>query len=208
MRRRVLGVALAAVVLVAGYWFLPRAGPQAVQEERSESPRVSTSGRVTALGRLAPRDEVISVSAPDGDRLLRLEVREGQAVETGAILAYLESHAERRAEAQRIEHQLAESVARLDAETTYGQAVIVESEARIRQVETVSALEIQAQEARVQQLMGGVGAGRRRPGAGRGPLESGPHRPAGARSAVAGRPPARDGAARRPGPSREAPAGA
>ena len=108
--------------------------------------------RVTALARLAPRGEVINVSASEGDRIARLTVHEGQHVEAGTVLAHLESHAERVAERDRVASQLAEAHARMTAETTHGNALIAESQARLRQLEVVSRLETQAQEARVQQL--------------------------------------------------------
>ncbi len=108
--------------------------------------------RVAALGRLAPRGEVSNVGAPEGDRLAQLIVIEGQQVQAGDILATLESHAERVAEQQHIASRLAESSARLAAETTYGNAVVAESSHRIRQLEHLPPLDIQIQEAKVRSL--------------------------------------------------------
>jgi HlyD family secretion protein len=111
-----------------------------------------TSGRVTALGRLAPRGEVINVGAPPGDRLARLAAGEGQYVETGQTLAYLDSHAERVAETKRLANQLAEAQARLTADTAFAGAQIVEAQARVNQVQALPRLEIQSQEARLRSI--------------------------------------------------------
>ncbi|PLZ81328.1 hypothetical protein CBP16_10195, partial [Fischerella thermalis WC217] len=64
---------------------------------KSEPPPVETPPavkKVTALGRLQPEGEVISLSAPlalDGDRLDKWLVKEGDRVTTGQILAILDS---------------------------------------------------------------------------------------------------------------------
>src|SRR4029453_4411581 len=108
--------------------------------------------RVAALGRLAPQGDVINVGAPDGDRLAQLLVLEGQQVQVGDILAILGSHTERLAEQQHITSRLAESRARLEAETAYGNALLAESALRLHQLEQLPPLEIQIQEAKVRTL--------------------------------------------------------
>ena len=114
--------------------------------------RRSDRERVSALGRLAPRGEVISVGAPEGDRLARILVSEGQQVRAGDPLAHLDAHAERLADKQLILAKLTEAETRLATETRYGQALIDEATARLRQVETFPSLEVQVQEARVRTL--------------------------------------------------------
>ncbi len=50
--------------------------------------------RVSALGRLQPESEVLKLAAPlalDGDRILDLKVKEGDTVETGQVIAILDS---------------------------------------------------------------------------------------------------------------------
>jgi HlyD family secretion protein len=108
--------------------------------------------RVAALGRLAPQGDVINVGAPDGDRLAQLLVWEGQQVQVGDILAILGSHTERLAEQQHITSRLAESRARLEAETAYGNALLAESALRLHQLQQLPPLEIQIQEAKVRTL--------------------------------------------------------
>src|SRR5262249_52852823 len=115
-------------------------------QAQSTSPietQVAQRTRVAALGRLTPRGEVINVASPEGDRLGQLLVVEGQQVQAGDILAKLDSHAERVAEQQHIASRLAESSARLAAETVYGNALVSESTLRVRQLEHLPPLDIQ-----------------------------------------------------------------
>ena len=107
---------------------------------------------VAALGRLEPQGETITIGVSGNDRLGRLLVHEGQEVEAGTILVYLESYAERLAEKNYAASQLCDAEARLAAETVYGKASIAEAEIRLKQVETLQPLDLQAQEAKVQQL--------------------------------------------------------
>jgi len=104
---------------------------------------------VSALGRLAPRGEVISVGAPEGDRLTRLMVTEGQRVRAGDPLAYLDTHAEREREKHLIATRIVEARARLATETAYGRALVAEATARLQQLANLPALEVQMQESRV-----------------------------------------------------------
>src|SRR5206468_3635464 len=92
---------------------------------------------VTALGRLEPEGEVIELGAPAGDRLGRLLVVEGQTIQVGEVLGYLETHAERRAEKAWIASQVEEARARLATETAHGEALVKEAEIAIKQVEEV-----------------------------------------------------------------------
>jgi HlyD family secretion protein len=107
---------------------------------------------VAALGRLEPQGETITIGVSGNDRLGRLLVHEGQEVEAGTILVYLESYAERLAEKNYAASQLRDAEARLAAETVYGKASIAEAEIRLKQEETLRPLDLQAQEAKVQQL--------------------------------------------------------
>src|SRR5690242_7469217 len=53
---------------------------------------------VSALGRVTPGRAVISVAAEPGNRILKLEVTDGQKVKAGDPLAYLDSYTLRMAE--------------------------------------------------------------------------------------------------------------
>lgn len=69
---------------------------------------------VAALGRLEPGLGIVEVGAPPGDRIHELKVQEGQDVEAGAVLAVLESFAERSAAHQAAQDRVTESQKRLE----------------------------------------------------------------------------------------------
>lgn len=117
--------------------------------EASPAPR---RVEVVALGRLEPQSEVIRVGGPNGERIQRLQVKRGDQVKQGAVLAYLESYGERLAERDYAASQLAEAEQRLKATTSYGQSQIQEAESRIRQVEQPGIAELEAQRASIRQL--------------------------------------------------------
>jgi HlyD family secretion protein len=126
----------------------PRPAPTVSDAERPPSGRAC----VTALGRLEPEGEVVDISVPAGDRLDRLLVRENELVEAGQILAYLSSHAERRADRDAVASQLAEARERRAAETAYGEALIKEAELAVEQVQKLQPLDVQVQECKVSAL--------------------------------------------------------
>jgi HlyD family secretion protein len=150
MRRgRTLALALGLAVGVLGVTYvvlhtrsLPSDGPAA-------QPVRPARDTVAALGRLAPRGEIVSVGAPEGDRVARLAVQEGQQVRAGDVLADLESLAERRADRERAAKRLGEAETRLTTEAAHAAALVEESIARLRQLETVPVMEIQVQESRI-----------------------------------------------------------
>lgn len=144
----ILGISVIVYIIVGR----PPDDPARSTSRQNPSDRPSSPNRVTALGRLAPRSEVINVGTPQGDRLVRLTVAPGQSVEAHQVLAYLDSYDERLADKERIGRQLAEAQAQLTAETAYGNALVAESQARLRQLETSSRLEIEAQDAHVHAL--------------------------------------------------------
>ncbi len=69
---------------------------------------------VAALGRLEPGNGIVEVGAPPGDRIHELRVQEGQEVEQRAVLAVLESFAERSAAHQAAQDRVTESQKRLE----------------------------------------------------------------------------------------------
>jgi HlyD family secretion protein len=107
---------------------------------------------VAALGRLEPAGEVVNVGGPTGDRIARLEVAEGDYVQQGTVLAYLDSYQERLAERDYAASQLAEARTRLQTETQFGEAQIREAETQRQQIDRPQAFEIEAQRATIRQL--------------------------------------------------------
>jgi HlyD family secretion protein len=150
---RGLWLGIAALVLLGAGFLAVRVFQQSAQqaaiEETTPAPRQVT---VAALGRLEPEGEVISVSGPQGDRISELLVAEGDYVQQGTILAYLESYEERLAERNYAASQLAEAQTRLAAEAQYGNAQVEEARTRLGQIDRPQSLEIEAQQATVRQL--------------------------------------------------------
>jgi HlyD family secretion protein len=107
---------------------------------------------VVALGRLEPQGEVIRVGGPNGERIRYLKVAEGNIVRKGAVLAYLESYAERLAERDLAASQVAEAEQRLKASTDYSQAQIQEAHTRIQQIDRPRTFEVDAQKAAIRKL--------------------------------------------------------
>jgi HlyD family secretion protein len=69
---------------------------QVATKPETKTPVVASPApqKITALGRIEPRTEIISISAPmllDSDRVKQLLVDEGDSVKTGQIIAILES---------------------------------------------------------------------------------------------------------------------
>ncbi|RCJ32483.1 hemolysin D [Nostoc minutum NIES-26] len=94
--------------------------------------------KVTALGRLEPEAEVISLSAPlalDGDRVAQISVKEGDRVQAGQIVAILDSRD------------------RLQTAVLQAKQQIRVAQAKLAQVEAgAKAGEIQAQQANIERI--------------------------------------------------------
>lgn len=123
----------------------------ASEAELTEVP-APTRVEVVALGRLEPRGEVVRVGGPTGERIQRLEVRQGDMVQRGAVLAYLESYDERRAQRDVAAAQLAEAEQRLGATTTFAQAQVREAQSQAERIQSPAQFELQAQQALVREL--------------------------------------------------------
>ena len=101
----------------------------------SDSGATSNRSAVTALGRVTPGRAVISVAAQSGNRLLKLEVSDGQKVKAGDLLAYVDTHTLRAAERDAAQVALEEARERLQTETSYAEAVIEQSRQAVRALE-------------------------------------------------------------------------
>jgi HlyD family secretion protein len=109
----------------------------------------SNPSAIAALGRLQPGGDVIDIAGLMGDRLGSLLVKEGDRVQEGAILGYLDSHAEAKAQRDAAATQLAEAKIRLEAEKASSQVLIEEARIGLRQARELDPLDIQAQEDRL-----------------------------------------------------------
>lgn len=142
---------------------------QVARMQQSQQPQVAANPTpsqpvnrdVTALGRIEPAGEVLDISGPNGDRIEQLLIQEGQLVNTGQALAYLEGYRERLAERDLATTQLAEAKAKLASETSLGQAQIREAETRVRMATDPKSAEILAQQATIAQYQAELAAAQR-----------------------------------------------
>ncbi len=147
------GLASLVPGLAALYLWRLQANPAKVTTAPETAPETAPVVRnVTALGRVEPQGEVITISGTSGSRISELLVSEGQQVKQGEILAYLEDYGERLAEKNLAASQLAEAQMRYESVTEYSEAQIAEAMTRIEQIKTPQSFEVDAQKATVKQL--------------------------------------------------------
>lgn len=129
---------------------------QAFQQQPNQGngdskPSSEKSQTISALGRIEPAGQVLQVSGPTGERVLRLLVKEGQQLEKGETIAFLESYPERQAEVKLAASRLLEAQNRFIAERELGKAQGQEARTRRNQAENPKIREIVAQDALVKQ---------------------------------------------------------
>ncbi|MBE8994212.1 HlyD family efflux transporter periplasmic adaptor subunit [Microcystis aeruginosa] len=100
-----------------------------------------TPQKITALGRIEPRTEIISISAPmllDSDRVMQLLVDEGDSVKTGQIIAILESRERLEDNLRQAQEQVKVAAAKLEQ---------VKAGAKVGEIDanTANVLKIEAQ---------------------------------------------------------------
>ena len=150
--RRLLYACFSAVAIVAGL-----AGCQSSSGSLPKPAADSERTFVAALGRLEPNDRVIDISVAGDGRVSRILVTEGQSVNAGDTLAYLESHSRLTAVRDRASASLRDAEARLNADLEQAQARIQEARLRLRQLTDVPVLEIEAQRARIREIKSDLG---------------------------------------------------
>lgn len=139
LNRRLVGLVLAAIGATSAiaYYGISQSGllTQPATEPVATPPPVK---KVTALGRLEPEAEIISLAAPvdlDGDRLAQLLVAEGDIVKQGQVVAILDAQG------------------RLQDELLQAQEQVKNARAKLNQVKAgAKSGEIQAQQATIVQL--------------------------------------------------------
>lgn len=127
-------------------------GDAGTSETSEETRALPQPEYVTALGRLEPEGEVITIAAPANERVGQLLVQEGDFVEAGQAIAYLESYPERLAERDLAASQFTDANEQLEAETLVGNAQIQEARARREQVNDPKIAAIAAQQATIQRI--------------------------------------------------------
>lgn len=147
-------VVAAVTVLVV---FSPRAlSVQESSPDKSATPVPSQSTQrraVSALGRLEPAGEVVSVGASSESLLEKLLVKDGDWVEAGQELFRLDSYDERRADRDLAATRLATARDRLATETRLAEQAITDAETELRRVTELDPVEIEAQQARVEVMV-------------------------------------------------------
>ncbi len=134
---------LGLAVAVFFYWQSHR-DSQIQQVLQTETPLPQQS-RIVALGRLEPEGSVITIAGVTGERVARLEVKEGDWVNKGAILAYLSNYEVRRAQWQLAGSRVTELTQQLQANTMAAKIQIQQSQAQIKRIDQPQAFEIEAQ---------------------------------------------------------------
>jgi len=125
--RLVISVALTMVVIVGVFEVGRRVGRRGAEGAREAVGQSHERSSVVAMARLEPGSQLIRVAAPVPDVLATLLAAEGETVEAGQELAYLQSRETRRLE---------EHAARLKAEQARLRSLEVESlQAQVRQAE-------------------------------------------------------------------------
>ncbi len=131
-------VGMGCVLLVGGgvHWVgMSRSRPQSSMA--AVAPRVET---VSALGRLEPDGEVIQVFAPtavEGARVERLNVRHGQHLQQGDVIAILDSYERRRSALQEAQEQVSVAQAQLRQVEAGAKAGQIRAQARVVDRQTV-----------------------------------------------------------------------
>lgn len=150
----ILGMAGCAIAIgLIGLGISRLTAPSQTSQVKTDTPTpLPQPVEVVALGRLEPQGEMIRIGGSDGERIRRLEVKQGDSVRTGAVLAYLKSYEERLAERNYAASQLAEAKERLEAATSYAGTQIQEAQTRIQQINQPGTFEIEAQRATIRQL--------------------------------------------------------
>ena len=155
--RALLWVTLILLVLVAGTVL---GGVAVYQYGKIDTPPEPGTGadpsreldKVTALGRIQPRDGTLSLGVAAPDRVRRLKVAEGDNVKKGDVLAVLDGQVLRELERDLAVIQRDQAEKRLKAVTASGEAQVRVEEIRGDQIEQLEPLEIDAQASKIKFL--------------------------------------------------------
>lgn len=145
---------LGALVLVGGGSLLVvRNVLQARQTEQEQAALPPPQQvKVVALGRVEPASRVVNVAPSDSGRIGNLQVQKGDLVESGQVLAYLDTYPLRQADRDYAASQVTEARAELAAKTALGDSQMQEANTRLEQIDQPQQAAIAAQEAAIQSL--------------------------------------------------------
>ena len=152
------GLLVLAVSFGLLWWHQPTpSGSEASIDDESPPP---PTAQVVALGTLEPAGGVIDVTGPVGDRLDRLDVKFGDSVTRGQVLAIFHSYALRKAQLEVAKLTQTDGLHRRTIEQAYGDQLVAEAELAIKQL-ALGDLDLKAQESRVAVLRSSVDLTRR-----------------------------------------------
>lgn len=144
LNKKLIGLVIAAIAATSAIAYYGISQSELLTKSSPE-PVLTTppAKKVTALGRLEPEAETISLAAPvalDGDRLDRLLVAEGDIVKKGQVVAILDSRDRLSDELQQAKEQVKNAIAKLNqvkagaktGEIQAQQATITQLEAELK----------------------------------------------------------------------------
>ena len=150
-----LGGAIATPFLGLYLWSSQQAfvqPPPAVAETPQLEDKTPTKSKIVALGRIEPTSSVIKVGGPINERVGELLVTEGEWVNKGQIIGYLQSYEERSVALQKAKEDLAIAESRLVAEAKLSQAQLQERQIDALQAPQAVESELSAQRAHIREL--------------------------------------------------------
>jgi HlyD family secretion protein len=157
-------IVVVAVIFVAGLvvgWGVTRFVPLPLIGAPEGTDGIDTTGAaangeleqrdVAALGRIEPAGGIVLVSALPGDRLKRLDVKEGDTIAADKEIGRLDSYELRELEVQSFDARLREADARKKAETNLAESRIIAAELAVEQAKA-KRLELESQKKQVEVL--------------------------------------------------------
>ncbi|WP_372370344.1 HlyD family efflux transporter periplasmic adaptor subunit [Candidatus Uabimicrobium sp. HlEnr_7] len=103
---------------------------------------------VVCLGRLEPTNS-LKIGTYAGSIIRKLNIKEGDYIKRGQIVAYLSTHKAKLQEQRYTESQIVENKRRLEAETNYAKSFIQEAKVRLETLRKTRAVELNAQQIQV-----------------------------------------------------------
>lgn len=108
--------------------------------------------KVVALGRIEPKDGILSLGVPSPDRIREIKVKEGDAVQKGDPLAILDSEVMRKLDKELAVIQLAQGRKRRQATQENGEAQIRVQELRRDRIEQLEPIETRTLQSKIDLL--------------------------------------------------------
>lgn len=144
----ILGLAT-LVISVVGYVLFKQSNSSTVNVTKQIQPQKL---EVLALGRLEPEGEIINLSGLVGEKVAKLNVKEGDRVKAGAIIAYLDNYQQMLAQWNLAKSQLEEIKERIANDTLLKQTQIDQAQIQIDRASTPTLSQIDGQKALVRRL--------------------------------------------------------